>query len=95
MTLEAADRLPQPVCTRTWCSGAQPPTPLAADDPVQQTQQAEVYRDRRTLGSYQRSLQFESNPTRTDLSSYDDVGTSYHYNLKIGWTGWGTTVPRC
>ncbi|HNB59412.1 MAG TPA: type II secretion system protein [Phycisphaerales bacterium] len=81
--VEAADRLLNPyVYPDVVFQAPQPPTPLAADDPVRQTQQAEVYRDPSDFESYQRSLQFESNPTRTDLSSYDDVGTSYHYNLK-------------
>jgi prepilin-type N-terminal cleavage/methylation domain-containing protein len=77
--VEAADRPLNPY-TYPELSWPAPTFPLqmAANFADRTTQQAEVYKDPVDSWSYQRNW-----PTLTPtISSYDDVGTSYHFNTK-------------
>ncbi|MBY0261016.1 MAG: hypothetical protein K2Q20_01645, partial [Phycisphaerales bacterium] len=61
-----------------------PPRPLSmpATDPNRQILQLPVFKDPSDKASFQRSASFSSNPTSVATSSYDDVGTSYHFQVK-------------
>jgi prepilin-type N-terminal cleavage/methylation domain-containing protein len=81
--VEAADRPLNPyVYPEIAWYGPPMPGRLPGNSPERQNQQAEVYRDPSDLVTYQRSTSFTTNPTPTAISSYDDVGTSYHTNAK-------------
>ncbi len=54
------------------------PTKMAANDPAREMAQAEVFKDPSDKITYQPNW---PNPN-VDRSSYDDVGTSYHFNVK-------------
>lgn len=58
------------------------PERLAANDPNRASQQARVFRDPADISGRQRNW---PNPNNPALSSYDDVGTSYLFNM--GWLG--------
>ena len=81
--VESADRPLNPyVYPEVAWYGPPMPGRLPAASPERVNQQAEVYRDPSDLVTYQRSTSFSTNPTPTAISSYDDVGTSYHTNAK-------------
>lgn len=85
MDVEAADR---PL--NVYLDGNQgisaPPRPLSmsATDPNRRVLQLPVFKDPSEKVTYQRNgaTQFRTNPVPFGLSSYDDVGTSYHFQVK-------------
>lgn len=88
--VEAADRLLNPYVYPEITFNAPPmPTRMPPTDPNRKTAQAEVFRDPSDKVSYQHSANFHTNPTPIQLSSYDDVGTSYHFNVK-----WWDQIPH-
>lgn len=87
--VEAADRLLNTYVYPEVRFEAPPmPTRMQANDPNRKTASAEIFRDPSDEVSYQRSASFRVNPTPTPISSYDDVGTSYHFNVK-----WWEQIP--
>lgn len=88
--VEAADRLINPYIYPevTYLAPAMP-TRMPANDPNRATQKAQIHLDPSDIVSYQRSASFSTNPTPTPLSSYEDVGTSYHFNVK-----WWDQIPN-
>ncbi len=58
------------------------PAKLAFDDPTRQTLQMPVYKDPAERVSFERSPDVRVNPTESPISAYDDVGSSYQFNVK-------------
>jgi prepilin-type N-terminal cleavage/methylation domain-containing protein len=81
--IEAADRPLNPYL-HDGNSIQAPPRPLTmpAADANRRILQLPVFRDPSDRESYQRSASFRTNPTTIAMSSYDDVGTSYHFQVK-------------
>lgn len=82
LDIEAADRPLNPyIMDIVWDAPARP-TPMPAAYPSRKIQEAPVFRDPSDNVTFQRGWNpANPNPTRT-ISSYDDVGTSYHYQAK-------------
>jgi prepilin-type N-terminal cleavage/methylation domain-containing protein len=59
-----------------------PPALLPAADPTRKAIQLPVYKDPSDTISYQPSPSFRTNPQEYPRSCYDDVGTSYQFNVK-------------
>lgn len=58
------------------------PASLPSADPSRKTVEMLVFRDPADRYSYQHSASFSVNPVGDPISSYNDVGTSYHFNVK-------------
>ena len=88
--VEAADRLLNPYVYPELVFNAPPmPTRMNPNDPDRKTQKAEIFQDPSDLVSYQRSATFSTNPTPGTISCYEDVGTSYQFNVK-----WWDQIPH-
>ena len=81
--IEAADRPLNPYLypNALW-NAPTPPAMMTQNDPDRYSEQAEVYHDPSDKESYQRAPTFRTNPMSIQLSCYDDVGTSYQFNVK-------------
>lgn len=78
---EAADRALNPyLYPEANIYAPQAPAPLPANDPEREVLELEVFRDPSDKVSHQRNFPAE-NPG-APLSCYDDVGTSYQFNVK-------------
>ena len=81
--VEAADRPLNPYLYPTLDIYAPPaPLRLPAQDPSRQSLRMDVFKDPAERVSYERSNDVRVNPTQSPLSAYDDVGTSYMFNIK-------------
>ncbi len=81
--VEAADRPLNPYIYPTSDFYApNPPANLPAGDPVRKTLELPVFKDPSDKFSYQRSADFSNNPTAVGTSCYDDVGSTYQFNVK-------------
>jgi prepilin-type N-terminal cleavage/methylation domain-containing protein len=81
--VEAADRPLNPYVYPDIIPDAPPrPQPMTAVDPARTTLKMDVFKDPGDKFTYQRSPSFSTNPVAGPVSSYDDVGTSYHFNVK-------------
>lgn len=88
--VEAADRLLNSYVYPEVTYIAPPmPTRMPATDTNRVTQKAEVFYDPSDVVSYQRSPSLRTNPQAGAISSYEDVGTSYHFNIK-----WWDQIPN-
>jgi prepilin-type N-terminal cleavage/methylation domain-containing protein len=81
--IEAADR-PLNVYLYSTLDIYAPNAPLRLPglDSARKTLQLPVFKDPAERVSYERSYDVHVSPTETAMSSYDDVGTSYHMNFK-------------
>jgi prepilin-type N-terminal cleavage/methylation domain-containing protein len=84
--VESADRPLNPYLMPDPLPAPPPPAMMTATDPSRQLQ-IPAFKDPSDIVSYQRNdgNAFRTNPVAFPLSSYDDVGTSYHVNFK--WWG--------
>lgn len=81
--VEAADRPLNPyLYPSTHFDAPNRPGRMPALDPARKILDLPVFRDPGDKNSYQRSADFSGNPQAAAVSSYDDVGTSYHFNVK-------------
>jgi len=80
--VEAVDRPLTPYLYNGVLEAPEFPTKMPANYPARETLQIPVFKDPSDLTSYQRGWN-RTNPIPTfGVSSYDDVGTSYHQNMK-------------
>lgn len=80
--VEAADRPLNPYLYDGTIEAPEPPRKLSPSSPARELE-IEVFRDPSDKETFQRaSSSFQRAPKAFPLSSYDDVGTSYHTNLK-------------
>jgi prepilin-type N-terminal cleavage/methylation domain-containing protein len=84
--VEAADRPLNPFVYDATIEAPPPPIRLASAAPDRNTFQLPIFKDPGDIATYQRTW---PNPT-PGVNSYDDVGTSYHFNVK--W--WDQVYPR-
>lgn len=94
--IEAADRpFNRYLTDQVWDAPGRP-LRLPANDPARTAQQMEVLRDPSDLATFQRTWN-AANPTPdVRFSSYEDVGTSYHYQVKWFdpiYNAWSLTSP--
>ncbi len=88
--VEAADRVLNPyVYPEVKFHAPDMPTRLGPTDPNRKNASAEIFKDPSDQVSYQRSASFSTNPTPSPFSCYDDVGTSYQFNVK-----WWDQIPH-
>ena len=64
------------------------PARLDPNHPNRKSQQAEIFKDPSDPGSYQRAWAQNQALVPAAITSYDDVGTSYHLNMK-----WWQQIP--
>lgn len=87
--VEAADRLLNIyVYPELTFNAPAMPSRMGPTDPNRKSAQAEIFKDPSDRFSYQRSASLAGNPIPGKISSYDDVGTSYHFNVK-----WWDQIP--
>lgn len=92
--VEAADRPLNEYLTNDTFYAPIAPARLSEQDSHRKSQQLPVFKDPSDRESYQRTpySTFYTDPQPVQISSYDDVGTSYHANFK--WYAQVETIPN-